>query len=314
MEQRIDAVFLGMLNFDISVEGYSAEMSAKKQSYVPRIAFGSGGDALNCAIAFRNFGRSAAICGKIGSDLQGEFLTGILREKGVLTEGLAISECLGTGTVVNLIQNNNEASYVASLGANAAFCDSDVPEELLKRAKIVCVNSLFGCGNMSEKVLKRAKAYGALTAADTTTPPEDAELSQIAPFLEGLDYFFPSIGEARQLTGQTDPAAAAAVFRRLGAGAVVIKLGGDGCYYETERERGYLDGLKISPVDFTGCGDNFVGAFLAALAAGEAFSECARLANAAGARTAEVLGAVAPSCTMSQLRDFYYQHQKGKKQ
>lgn len=137
-------------------------MSAKKQSYVPRIAFGSGGDALNCAIAFRNFGRSAAICGKIGSDLQGEFLTGILREKGVLTEGLAISECLGTGTVVNLIQNNNEASYVASLGANAAFCDSDVPEELLKRARIVCVNSLFGCGNMSEKVLKRAKSVRSL--------------------------------------------------------------------------------------------------------------------------------------------------------
>lgn len=312
MRQRIDAVFLGMLNFDISVDGFAPEMSLQKQSYVPRIAFGSGGDALNCAIAFRNFGLSTAICGKVGNDLQGEFLSDILRRKGILTQWLSVDSSVGTGTVVNLIQENNEASYVASLGANGAFCDADVPEELLKKARIVCVNSLFGCGQMTADVLGRAKACGALTAADTTTPPEDARLSQIAPYLEQLDYFFPSIGEARQLTGETDPAAAAAIFRRLGAGAVVIKLGGDGCYYETESERGYLDGLKITPVDFTGCGDNFVGAFLAALASGEEPKACAKLANAAGARAAEILGAAVPPCTMKQLQDFYVEHQKGR--
>ena len=76
--------------------------------------------------------------------------------------------------------------------------------------------------------------------------------------------------------------------------------------------RGVLSAFLFGIV-FSLCLSPCVGAFLAALAAGEAFSECARLANAAGARTAEVLGAVAPSCTLSQLRDFYYQHQKGKK-
>lgn len=314
MERRFDALFLGMLNFDISVAGFAAEMCSRKQSYVPRIALGTGGDAVNCAAAFQKFGGSAAICGRIGNDLQGRALTDALQRCGVDTHALVIDPQRGTGTVVNLIQGDNEASYVASLGANAAFCDADVPDELLRQAKLVCVNSLFGCGALTADVLRRARACGALTAADTTTPPSDAALSQIAPYLAHLDYFLPSMGEARQLTGENDPVAAAEILRRLGAKNVVIKLGGDGCYYDTETARGHLDGLRIRPVDFTGCGDNFAGAFLAALTSGHEILSCVTAANAAGARAAEVLGAAAPACTLEELDIYSQQHQKGKPQ
>ena len=122
------------------------------------------------------------------------------------------------------------------------------------------------------------------------------------------------MGEARQLTGENDPAAAAEIFRRLGAKNVVIKLGSDGCYYDTETARGHLDGLRIRPVDFTGCGDNFAGAFLAALTSGHEILSCVTAANAAGARAAEVLGAAAPACTLEELDIYSQQHQKGKPQ
>lgn len=314
MERRYDALFLGMLNFDISVAGFAAEMCSRKQSYVPRIALGTGGDAVNCAVAFQHFGGAAAICGRIGNDLQGKALTEALQACGVDTRSLVIDPHNGTGTVVNLIQQDNEASYVANLGANAAFCDADVPDALLRQADVVCVNSLFGCGALTEDTLRRAKLCGARTAADTTTPPEGATLSQIAAYLPYLDYFLPSIGEARQLTGEGNPAAAAEIFRRYGAGNVVIKLGGDGCYYDTQTARGHLDGLHIRPVDFTGCGDNFAGAFLAALTSGHGILSCVSLANAAGARAAEVLGAAAPPCTLEELDIYSQQHQKGKSQ
>ena len=117
MERRFDALFLGMLNFDISVAGFAAEMCSRKQSYVPRIALGTGGDAVNCAVAFQQFGGKAAICGRIGNDLQGRALTDALQRCGVDTHALVIDPQRGTGTVVNLIQGDNEASYIASLGA-----------------------------------------------------------------------------------------------------------------------------------------------------------------------------------------------------
>ena len=140
--------------------GFAAEMCSRKQSYVPRIALGTGGDAVNCAAAFQKFGGSAAICGRIGNDLQGRALTDALQRCGVDTHALVIDPQRGTGTVVNLIQGDNEASYVASLGANAAFCDADVPDELLRQAKLVCVNSLFGCGALTAEVLRRADRCG----------------------------------------------------------------------------------------------------------------------------------------------------------
>lgn len=314
MERRFDALFLGMLNFDISVAGFAAEMCSRKQSYVPRIALGTGGDAVNCAAAFQKFGSRAAICGRIGNDLQGRALTLALQAFGVDTHALVTDPQRGTGTVVNLIQADNEASYVASLGANAAFCGEDVPDALLRQAKIVCINSLFGCGALTADVLRRAQACGALTAADTTTPPPDAALEQVLPYLAHLDYFLPSIGEARQLTGEKNPVAAAKLFRRHGAKNVVIKLGSEGCYYDTETARGYVDALRIRPVDFTGCGDNFAGAFLAALTSGHEILSCVTLANAAGARAAEVLGAAAPACTLEELDIYSQQHQKGKSQ
>ena len=55
MERRFDALFLGMLNFDISVAGFAAEMCSRKQSYVPRIALGTGGDALQTCHALHIF-------------------------------------------------------------------------------------------------------------------------------------------------------------------------------------------------------------------------------------------------------------------
>lgn len=311
MERPFDALFLGMLNFDISVPDFSPEMLRQKQSFVPNITMGTGGDALNCAIAFRRLGGKCAIGGRIGNDLQGRAIQEALARESIHTQGLTIDPDLQTGTVVDLIDASHEACFIASYGANASFNDDDIPDYLLKSTHILSINSLLGCGALTQMILRRAHECGALTAADTTTPPPGTKLETIIPYLAHLDYFLPSLSEAQQLSGEASPAAAAAIFHHYGAKNVIIKLGGDGCYYSSANESGQSPGLHVRPVDFTGCGDNFVAAFLLALVRGCELSECAALANAAGGRAAEQLGPSAPPFALDDLRHYYLEHQKG---
>ena len=55
-----------------------------------------------------------------------------------------------------------------------------------------------------------------------------------------------------------------------------------------------LDAFAVDPVDMTGAGDTFDGAFVVNWLRGMDLSECVRFANAAGALTTTGLGAVTP--------------------
>src|SRR5262249_39568291 len=78
----------------------------------------------------------------------------------------------------------------------------------------------------------------------------------------------------------------------LGAGAVVVKLGADGCavYAADGCER--YPAFEVEAIDTTGAGDCFVAGFLAGLAEGATVAGAAPLANAAGAMSVENLGGI----------------------
>jgi ribokinase len=94
--------------------------------------------------------------------------------------------------------------------------------------------------------------------------------------------------EAEQLGGipVTDLDSAAAAAEALGAHypAVVVTAGGGGVAGVLRGEETVvLPALAVELVSTHGAGDTFVGALVAALAAGLSFSECLRSANAAAA-------------------------------
>jgi ribokinase len=90
---------------------------------------------------------------------------------------------------------------------------------------------------------------------------EDALLGAV----RACDVFLPSEVEAAALTGGSGPAAAAADFLALGPQVVVIKLAAAGCLVATRDrpEPVLLPVDVVEPVDSTGAGDAFCGAFAA---------------------------------------------------
>ena len=108
------------------------------------------------------------------------------------------------------------------------------------------------------------------------------------------DYFFPSIEDARALSGKEEVEANLAWAHALGAKTVFLKLGAEGVVVSDGETRELIPGIEVKALDATGAGDCFCGATLARLAAGDSIWDAARYANAAAALATTGFGAVDP--------------------
>ena len=99
----------------------------------------------------------------------------------------------------------------------------------------------------------------------------ELEMPQLAEIRAGIDHFICSAEFAVPYTGCQDPPTACEMLSRSAPHrAVVVTAGREGCYWCThdQPEVKHVPGHRIEPVDTTGCGDVFHGAYCHGLAAG----------------------------------------------
>jgi 2-dehydro-3-deoxygluconokinase len=104
------------------------------------------------------------------------------------------------------------------------------------------------------------------------------------------------------ITGLTDPDALVDHCLSLGARIVALKLGERGAVVADRTQRHRLPAHPCRPVDATGAGDTFGGAFVARLIAGDDLLAAGRYAVVAAALSTEGFGAVDPIPNASQVR------------
>ena len=117
-----------------------------------------------------------------------------------------------------------------------------------------------------------------LIVADVEAEVESASLRQVQHLVLPMAF-------ARQLTGETEPAAIVTALWNDGRATVVITDGADGMWFRdaARAECQYQPSFEVPVVDTTGCGDVFHGAYAVALARGWDALERVRFAAAAGA-------------------------------
>ena len=89
---------------------------------------------------------------------------------------------------------------------------------------------------------------------------------------------------------------------RLGARIVALKHGAHGAWLADAERRIHVAPHPCRPVDATGAGDVFGGAFVARLVAGDDLESAGRYAAAAAALSTEGYGAVAPIPHAARVR------------
>lgn len=144
-----------------------------------------------------------------------------------------------------------------------------------------------------------ARAAGTLIAFDPNYRPRlwpDVELARgtIEQALAVTDIALPTFPDEQALFGDADPGAAAKRIARLGVAEVVVKNGEDAATILTGGRLETVPAVHVpSPVDTTGAGDSFNGAYLAARLAGVDPVDAARKAHRAAAAVVQVRGALA---------------------
>jgi ribokinase len=156
---------------------------------------------------------------------------------------------------------------------------------------VLAAPGLLLCGMALHAQLELSAWLRARTPATVYfDPQEDYIAGHEAALLDAVracDVFLPSEIEAIALAGTAELNAAAATFLGLGPQVVVIKLAAAGCLVATSErpEPTVVSADVVEPVDSTGAGDAFCGAFAAEhLRSGDPYAAAA--AGAAAARIA----------------------------
>lgn len=241
----------------------------------------AGGKGANQACAAGRLGTDVTMLGAIGNDSHGEMQRDSLQRSGVDVSGLITKESVSTGTAFITVNKEGNNSIVVVQGANAQFTpeDIEVHRDLLEECEIVILQLEIPMDTVLYAV-KLARTLGKTVILDPAPVPEHfpEELYQY------VDIIKPNESELSRLTGIADAQnhleEAVQIVKDHGVKNVLVTLGGDGVYLDTENESPvHIPAKKVKVVDTTAAGDSFTAALAAMLLEGKTLKEAAEFAN-----------------------------------
>lgn len=307
---------VGLLVADIITKPVTKMPEKGTLENVESVSLHNGGNAMTAAINLKKLGCEASIVGMVGNDFFGQFLTQRLKEEGVDVRALKHSDAAQTSASVLMIDNNAERTFFHCVGANGAFSYEDIDFDVIAENDAVFLTGTFLLpaldGEPTARFLKKCREMGKTTFLDVHWDSSGRWAQTLDCAMPYIDVFMPSIDEACHLSSGKTPEEMADEFLKKGVGAVVIKMGSDGCFVKERDRAGYaVPALKnIRVTDTTGAGDSFCSGFLAAYARGEAFGQCVRVANGAGAQSTTQKGATSGIKSYEELMKFIKTHEE----
>lgn len=288
------ALSIGILVADIVGKPIDSLPEKGKLEFLHELQLHTGGCAVNTGIALSRLGIKMEVIGMVGKDVLGDFIINWLKAEGIETTNITRSSKSTSSTLV-MVSQDGERSFFHHIGANSELIARNIDDKAIRRAGLIHIGGTFLMpkfdGADTRKVLKRAKELGKITSLDTAWDPTGRWLKTMGPCLPFIDYFLPSIEEAREITGEKEPRKIADFLLKKGVGTVALKMGGQGCYVKDRREEIRLPGLEVKVKDTTGAGDAFTAGFLFGILKGYGLRRSVKFANVLGASCVMNMGA-----------------------
>jgi sugar/nucleoside kinase (ribokinase family) len=271
-----------------------------------------GGCASNAAVVLAKLGVRATLCGKVGDDAFGRFVSETLAGYGVDASGLAIDPDLPTSQTLIINVRGEDRRFIHSFGANQRLTAADLDPVLEPPPRVLYVGGYLVLPGIDPEALAerfaKARKSGTVTVLDVATPGPADYLRQLRPVLPETDVFLPNTDESALILGETDPVRQAESFRNLGAKRVVITCGDRGAVAVSDALRVRLGTYPVEFVDGTGGGDAFDSGYIAGLLEGLPELDCLKLASAVGASCVRAVGTTAGIFTRPEAESFLRQH------
>ncbi len=232
-----------------------------------------GGAPCNMLTMAQKLGSKTAFIGKVGNDQFGKNLSTTIKDIGINTEGLVLSDEYNTTLAFVHLSHDGERSFsfYRKGCADVMLLEEDINYDLIDKSKLVHFGSLSFTDQPGkttvEEVIKYAKSKGKIITYDPNYRPalwnskEDA-VKGMKIGLKYADIIKVSDEEAEILTGESDYKLAAKALFDLGIKLVCITLGKEGSYYYHKNSSKLVKGFRTTVIDTTGAGDCFFGAVI----------------------------------------------------
>jgi ribokinase len=266
-----------------------------------------GGKGANQACAAGKLGGNAVevrMIGRVGYDVFADHLKASLAAAGVDVSAVHAAKAQPTGVALIWVDGRGQNSIVVASGANMELHAADV--EAMRKVFRGASLALFQLETPLDTVtaaLKLAREEGLATMLD---PAPARPLSR--ELLSLVDILTPNESESLRLLGRpparvspSDAAPLAEALLRLGPGAVILKLGDQGCVHYDGKAHAHVPCFPMEARDTTAAGDTFNAALAVALAEGQPMPRALRFANAAAGISVTRLGAQASAPARAEV-------------
>jgi len=307
---RHDVSVIGLYILDVLGRPVTRIPDRGNVDFIEEIRLTVAGTAGGTVVDTAKLGLKSLAVGAVGDDEKADWVLMTLQKHGVDISAMQRLSGVPTSATILNVRPNGDRPALHVRGASDHF---DVPPAMYDAVFDAPIIHLGGTGFLrrldgpaSVTLLREAKARGRTVTFDLIAA--NAETAAIVkPLLPFIDYFMPSIEEARDMSGQSTPGDCARFYLDHGAMACVFTLGSEGAFYaHKDGTRLASPAYDITVVDTTGCGDAFDAGFITALHHRMDVETSLRFAQASAGLVASGLGSdagiVSFEGTMDKMR------------
>ncbi len=269
MDKRFDVAALGELLIDFTENGASSQGN-------PLFEANPGGAPCNVLAMLKKLGRSAAFIGKVGDDMFGHSLRGVVQAAGIDVSGLLLDRAAHTTLAfVKTYENGDrDFSFYRDPGADMLLRADELPEETIRGARIFHFGTLSmtheGVRAATKKAVALARESGALISFDPNLRPPlwaslDEAREQITWGLGQCDILKIADNELEFMTGESDLKRGAAALLEAHPNIRVFNAtaGAEGSLSIWPGGRVFVPAFHLGgTIETTGAGDTFCACVL----------------------------------------------------
>ncbi|MCU7371131.1 sugar kinase [Paucibacter sp. O1-1] len=276
----------------------------------------TAGAETNVAIGLARLGLRVGWASRLGADSMARYLLGAMQAEGIDCSHVVCDAAQRTGFLIKgRVSDGSDPpiEYHRKGSAASLIGPGDIDTAWLTSARHLHATGVFPALNANtyaaaERTLALMRAAGRTISFDPNLRPtlwssREAMVAGINALAANADWVLPGIEEGKILVGSDDPVAIARFYRGLGAKLVIVKLGADGAYYDSDTVgSGHVAGFPVETVvDTVGAGDGFAAGVISALLAGRSVPEAVKRGCWIGARAVQVLGDTEGLPTQAEL-------------
>ncbi|WP_460596421.1 carbohydrate kinase family protein [Geomonas sp. Red276] len=286
MAEAVEVVGLGVSTLDLLmlVDHFPAGEGVERAH---ASVLQGGGPVATAMVTLARLGARTSMIDRVGDDWRGRLIVEEFRREGVGTDHLLVQKEASSSIASIMVRKDDGARHIVyAPGDVDELSPADLPEAAIASARILHLNGRHFEASLAAAAL--AKKKGVTVSFDGGAHRFRPEL---LPLIELADVCIVAREFALSCTGKSSMADAAAGLLGKGPGGVAITAGAEGSWVFTRKGSFHQPAFPVEhPVDTTGAGDAYHGAFLYGILRGFDLRRCAHLATAVAARVITALG------------------------